>query len=148
MSGNCDGILADAMIGVSYFTNLSRVDSDGTLVCSALPLAKGINIQRSGDFPGGAEEKGWWSARLLTSRATGLKVIGSQVACASPMAASMARLGITLDLHWFDYLLREHPAPRGAVITVFDRNGVVLATNDRQSRARLCRRRAEGRPAR
>src|SRR6185369_17122677 len=44
MSGNCDGILADAMIGVSYFTNLSRIDANGTFVCSAVPLAKGINI--------------------------------------------------------------------------------------------------------
>ena len=44
MSGNCDGILADAMIGVSYFTNLSRIDANGTLVCSAVPLSKGINI--------------------------------------------------------------------------------------------------------
>jgi len=45
MSGNCDGILADAMIGVSYFTNLSRIDANGTFVCSAVPLAKGNNIE-------------------------------------------------------------------------------------------------------
>src|SRR5512146_1908058 len=46
MSGNCDGIMADAMVGVSYFTNLSRIDSKGTLVCSAVPLSKGINLSR------------------------------------------------------------------------------------------------------
>ena len=47
MNGNCDGILADAMIGVRYFTNLTRIDSNGTLVCSAMPLAKGIKRQDS-----------------------------------------------------------------------------------------------------
>jgi hypothetical protein len=46
MSGNCDGVLADAMIGVSYFSNLSRIDSKGTLVCSAVPLSKGISIAK------------------------------------------------------------------------------------------------------
>src|ERR1700679_3976868 len=44
MSGNCADILADAMIGVSYFPNLSRIAANGTLVSSALPLAKGVNI--------------------------------------------------------------------------------------------------------
>src|SRR6185437_6265641 len=42
MGGNCDAILADAMIGVSYFSDLSRVDAQGNLVCAAVPLSKGI----------------------------------------------------------------------------------------------------------
>jgi len=132
MNGNCDGVLADAMIGVSYFTNLSRMDSHGTLVCSALPLAKGVNIRDLSIFQEAQKKEGLVVSPLLVSRATGLKVIGAQVAIRKPDGSFDGTLGITLDLHWFDYLLREHPAPRGAVITVFDRNGVVLATNNPQ----------------
>ena len=57
-------------------------------------------------------------------------MIGSQIALHKPDGSFDGTVGITLDLHWFDYLLREHPAPAGAVIAVFDRNGVLLATND------------------
>ena len=33
-------------------------------------------------------------------------------------------------MHWFDYLLRAHPLPKGAVAVIYDRNGAILATND------------------
>ena len=46
------------------------------------------------------------------------------------MAASTAAVAITLDVHWFDYLLRAITLPKGAVVVVFDRNGAILATND------------------
>jgi two-component sensor histidine kinase len=131
MTGNCDGILADAMIGVSYFSNLSRVDAHGVLVCSALPLAKGINISDLQTFHDAQKTQGLVVSPLLVSRATGLKVIGSQIAIRKPDGSFDGTLGIALDLHWFDYLMREHPAPPDAVITVFDRNGAVLATNDK-----------------
>src|ERR1700754_2831827 len=43
MNGNCDGVLADTLIGVRYFSNLARIDENGQVVCSALALAKGLN---------------------------------------------------------------------------------------------------------
>ena len=85
---------------------------------------------------------------LLLSRATGLKVIGSQIALHKPDGSFDGTLGITLDLHWFDYLLRGHPVPAGAVIAVFDRNGVVLASNDARVGRRHGRCRAQGRRSR
>jgi two-component sensor histidine kinase len=130
MSGNCDGVLADAMIGVSYFTNLARIDANGVLVCSALPLAKGVNIHDLQIFKDAQKKDGVVVSPLLVSRATGLKVIGAQIALRKPDGSFDGTVGITLDQHWFDYLLREHPAPRGAAITVFDRNGVVLASSN------------------
>jgi two-component sensor histidine kinase len=130
MSENCDGILADAMIGVSYFTNLSRAAADGTIICSALPNAKGINIKSQGAFLQAQKSDGLVVSPLLVSRASGLKVIGSQIALHKSDGSFDGTLAITLDLHWFDYLLRQHPVPAGAVISVFDRNGVVLASNN------------------
>ncbi len=130
MNGNCDSILADAMIGVSYFTNLSRADASGMLACSALPLAKGINISTQVTFQQARKSDGLVVSPLLLSRATGLKVVGSQIALHKPDGSFDGTLAITLDQHWFDYLLHEHPVPAGAVIAVFDRNGVVLASND------------------
>ena len=46
----------------------------------------------------------------VISRATGQKVIGAQIALRKPDGSFDGAVGIALDVHWFDYLLREHPA--------------------------------------
>src|ERR1700753_110717 len=117
MTGNCDSILADAMVGVSYFTNLSRVDGNGTLRCSALTLAKGINIRDIGTFQAAKKANGALVVSpLLLSRATGMQVVGSQLGLKRADGGFDGTLAITLDLHWFDYLLRQQPIPAGVVM--------------------------------
>jgi two-component sensor histidine kinase len=130
VSGNCDAIMADAMIGVSYFTNLSRIDSSGTLVCSAVPLSKGINI---GKLPIFAEVKaahGMVVGTKSTSLASGRPVVGSQLPLHNPDGSFGGSVAITLDAQWFSYLLRSHPVPDNAVVVIYDRNGAILASND------------------
>ncbi len=135
MNGNCDGILSDAMIGVSYFSNLVRIDADGILVCSGLPLAKGVNMRDLSTFQQAQKTSGLAVSPLLVSRATGQKEIGSQIALRKPDGTFDGTIGIALDQHWIDYLLKLHPPPGGAAIAVFDRNGAVLATNDAKAGA-------------
>ena len=85
MNGNCDGVLADAMIGVRYFTNLTRIDANGTLACSAMPLAQGLNVKDYAMFQAGAEDRRHdWSSNELTSRVTGQPVIGAMLALHKP----------------------------------------------------------------
>src|ERR1700722_18481859 len=79
MSGNCDGIMADAMIGVSYFTNLSRIDANGTLVCSAVPLSKGINIGKLPIFAAVKASKSVVVGTRSISLASGRPVVGTQL---------------------------------------------------------------------
>ena len=131
MSGNCDSILADAILGVSYFSNLSRLDSGGTLVCSAEPVAKGVNIKNTPTFQRARTSDAMVVSPVVNSRSSGQSEIGSQIALHKPDGSFDGTLAITLGLHWFDDLLRQHPAPAGAVIAVFDRNGVLMASNDK-----------------
>jgi two-component sensor histidine kinase len=130
MSGNCDGILADAMIGVSYFTNLSRIDAGGTFVCSAVPLAKGINIHDKAIFQRLKTAKGVVVGMRAISQASGRPVVGTQLPLLKADGSFDGSLAITLDVQWFGYLLRAHPLPKGAVAVIYDRNGAILATND------------------
>jgi two-component sensor histidine kinase len=130
MSGNCDGILADAMIGVSYFTNLSRIDSGGTIVCSAVPLAKGINIAQQPVFARVKAAKGVVVGTRTISQASGRPVVGTQLPLLKSDGGFDGSLAITLDVQWFGYLLRAHSLPKGAVAVIYDRNGAILATND------------------
>ena len=135
----CDGDLADAMIGVDYFNNLSRIDDKGSVVCSALPLAKGINVADMVLFQDTKRSAAMAVSPQLLSRATGQPVIGAQVALRKADGSFDGAVGISLDVRWFDYLLRNHPLPAGAVMTVFDRNSVILATNDRKVAPALAR---------
>src|SRR5471032_191246 len=45
MNGNCDGVLSDTLIGVRYFSNLSRIDANGRVACSAMALARGLSVK-------------------------------------------------------------------------------------------------------
>ncbi len=68
---------------------------------------------------------------LLKSRVTGQPVVGAQIALRNPDGQFDGSVAITLDVHWFDYLLHNHPIPKDAVEMVFDRSGAILASNDR-----------------
>src|ERR1700742_1773993 len=48
MNGNSDGVLADTLICVRYFSNLTRIDASGRVTCSAMALARGLSVK---DFP-------------------------------------------------------------------------------------------------
>ena len=130
MSGNCDAILADAMIGVSYFTDLSRVDAQGNLVCAAVPLSKGINISKRPVFNAVKSAKGVVVGTQAVGLASGRPMIATQLPLHNPDGSFAGSVGITLDTQWFGYLLRAHPLPPDAVAVIYDRNGAILATNN------------------
>ena len=131
MNGNCDGILADALIGVSYYTNLARLDANGTLVCSAAPLSKGVNIADLQVFQDARASNTQAVSPLLISRANGQKIIGTMLGLRDADGRFDGTVALTLDVRWFDYLLQSRPVPAGAVVAVYDRNGAILASNNK-----------------
>jgi two-component sensor histidine kinase len=132
MGGNCDSILADAMIGVSYFSDLSRVDAAGNLVCAAVPLSKGINISKRPVFSALKSAKGVVVGTQAIGMASGRPMIATQLPLHNPDGSFAGSVGITLDTQWFGYLLRAHPLPLDAVAVIYDRNGAIIATNNAQ----------------
>src|SRR6185437_4842955 len=132
MGGNCDAILADAMIGVSYFSDLSRMDADGNLVCAAVPLSKGINISKRPVFSALKSAKGVVVGTRAIGLASGRPMIATQLPLHNPDGSFAGSVGITLDTQWFSYLLRSHPLPPDAVAVIYDRNGAIIASNNAQ----------------
>jgi two-component sensor histidine kinase len=130
MNGNCDGVLADTLIGVRYFNNLSREDEHGNVVCSAMAMAKGLNIGDYAVFKEAKKSTGMAVSNELISRVTGQRVIAAQLALHKPDGSFDGTVGIALDVHWIDYMMRASRLPKGAVVTVYDRSGKVIATNN------------------
>ena len=130
MNGNCDGVLADTLIGVRYFSNLSRIDADGRVACSAMALAHGMSAKDYDVFKAAQKTDGMAVSNELISRVTGQPVIGGMLALHKPDGSFDGTVAITLDVHWIDYMMRAANLPKGAVVAVYDRSGKVIATNN------------------
>lgn len=130
MNGNCDGVLADTLIGVRYFSNLARIDDQGRVVCSAMALARGLNASGYDVFQQAKRSPDMAVSNELVSQVTGDRVIGGMLALHKPDGSFDGVVAISLDVHWIDYMMRTANLPKGAVVSVFDRAGKVIATNN------------------
>src|SRR3569833_748650 len=130
MNGNCDGVLADTLIGVRYFSNLARADENGRVVCSAMALARGLNISNYAVFQQAKKSSEMAVSNEMVSQVTGDRVIGGMLALHKPDGSFDGVVAISLDVHWIDYMMRTANLPKGAVVAVFDRAGKVIATNN------------------
>ena len=130
MNGNCDGVLADTLIGVRYFSNLARIDEQGRVVCSAMALARGLNASDYDVFQQAKKSPEMAVSNEMISQVTGDRVIGGMLALHKPDGSFDGVVAISLDVHWIDYMMRTANLQRGAVVAVFDRSGKVIATNN------------------
>jgi two-component sensor histidine kinase len=131
MNGNCDGVLADTLIGVRYFSNLSRIDADGRVACSAMALAHGLSVKEYAVFKEAQKTDGMVVSNELINRVTGQPVIGGMLALRKPDGTFDGTVAISLDVHWIEYMMRAANLQKGAVVAVYDRSGTVIATNNK-----------------
>jgi two-component sensor histidine kinase len=139
MSGNCDGVLSDTLIGVRYFSNLTRIDAQGRIVCSAMALAKGMSVGDYAVFRAAQKTSDMAVSNELISRVTGQRVIGAMLALQKADGSFDGTVAIALDVHWIDYMMRAAKLPKGAVVTVYDRSGKVIATNNKDVGAAIAK---------
>jgi two-component sensor histidine kinase len=139
MSGDCDGVLSDTLIGVRYFSNLTRIDANGRVACSAMALARGLDVRDYAVFQAAQKTGAMTVSNELTSRVTGQPVIDAMLALHKPDGSFDGTVAISLDVHWIDYMMRAANLPKGAVVTVFDRSGNVITTNDKDVGAAIAR---------
>jgi two-component sensor histidine kinase len=139
MNGDCDGVLSDTLIGVRYFSNLTRIDANGRVACSAMALARGLDVKDEAVFQAAQKTNAMTVSNQSTSRVTGQPVIGAMLALHKPDGTFDGTVAIALDVHWIDYMMRAANLPKGAVVTVFDRSGNVITTNDKDVGAAIAR---------
>ena len=132
IAGDCDTILGDSLVGVRYFNNLSRTDAQGRVACSAMPLARGISIADMDIFKAASHSGAMVVSGEIQSRITGQNVIGAVLPLHRPDGSFNGIIGLALDVHWIDYMLRASALPKGAVALVYDAAGEILATNSPQ----------------
>lgn len=130
VTGECDRALADVLIGVHFLTNLTRIDRDGTVVCSALPKAKGIKADRAGLFITAKKTMAFSVSSQIISPITHGPVIGTMLPLRDASGRFDGAVSVGINTRWLDHILKARDLPHGAVISVFDRNGAIIAAND------------------
>ncbi len=130
VTGDCDRTLADVLIGVRFLTNLSRADKDGKIVCSALARAKGMQAN-SDLFQSTKRTMSFGVSGQFVSPVTHGPVIAAMLPVRDDRGGFQGVLSVGVNAHWLDYILKARDLPAGAVVTVFDHSGVIIATNNR-----------------
>jgi two-component sensor histidine kinase len=126
----CDAILSDALIGVKYFANISRLDAAGTNVCTALPLAKGASVASYPIFRRARVSHGFVVSGQIQSTILHRPVIAGMLPLYDKHGAFEGVMSVALELHWLDLMVRAHDLPKGAVVFVYDQSRNILASND------------------
>jgi two-component sensor histidine kinase len=126
----CDAVLSDALIGVKYFANISRIDRNATVVCSGLPLAKGRHVGDMAVFQAARQSGGFVVSGQIHSAILNRPIITGMLPLHDRQGHFEGVVSIVLELHWLDFMVRAHNLPKGAVVFVYDSAGHVLASND------------------
>ncbi len=130
VSAGCASDLSDALIGVSYFSNLARMDKNGVVVCSALPSAVGVNSAQQPIFQQARHVKKFVVSGEIQSVVLKRPVIAGMLPIYTESGVFDGTLTITLDIHWLELLVRSSDLSDGAVVFIYDAAGHVLASSD------------------
>jgi two-component sensor histidine kinase len=127
----CDSVLKEALIGVTYFSNLMRIGRDGTVVCSALPHAEALNLSALSIFSRARQAAGFVVSGEIPSAVLQRPVVAGMLPLRDAQGVFQGALSIELDTGWLDSLMRSHARSPGAVVFIADKNHHILGSNDR-----------------
>src|SRR5262252_3475989 len=123
----CNAVFTDLLTQHSSYVNLGVVDADGSVLCSALPIADPVYLGDRVYFRRALETRdfavGEYQIGLITRRATvnfGYPVLDDAGDVRAVVFAA-------LDLAWLSALARQAGLVPGPMLTVIDRHGTILA---------------------
>lgn len=124
--GSCTTTLRALAQDNPRYATLSVTDQTGRIICSATPIAVGIDISGLPQFRLARETGGFAMGEYAIGRGTGRQSLHFGL----PLpAARYGREGVViaaLDLQWLGQRLAEVPLPPGGSVLVADRKGIVL----------------------
>jgi len=127
----CGSILKEALVGITYFSNLMRIDRNGAVVCSALPYDKDLNLSALAIFGRARQSTGFVVSGEISSAVLHKPVVAGMLPLRNGAGEFEGALSIELDAGWLDSLMHTHARAPGAVVFVADRDRHILGSNDR-----------------
>jgi two-component sensor histidine kinase len=135
--GGCNHALNEALKGLSFFTNITRLDERGTAICAANTRALGFNAGSYPVWKKTVDGVGFQVSEQMVSRVTETPAIFGMLPLRDESGRFKGALAIAINVHWLDYMVQSKRLPSDAVIAIFDRSGTVIASNNRDISARI-----------
>jgi diguanylate cyclase (GGDEF)-like protein len=126
-AGLCNGTLADLREPYPYYTNFGVATPDGNIYCSALPLARAVNIADRSYFQRAMRSRDFGIGDYQVGRITGIPAINFGYAIRNEAGNIIAVVYAALNLSWLDQLAGGVELPAGSTVIVVDSRGTVLA---------------------
>lgn len=126
----CNSALAGALHGLTAITNISRTDTSGTVVCSALPGAIGRNSSRYPLWKAALGGTKFAVSGITQSTFLRRPVIYGELPLHDSLGRFDGMINIVIDVSWLDRMLAESPLPASSVVAIFDRNRRMIAADN------------------
>lgn len=136
---DCNQDLSSALRGLMFFTNISRLDSSGRIVCAASPRSVGLVTRDPHAWPGLANRNDFVVDGQTISRVTHKPIILGLLPLHSASGAFDGAVGIVIDVRWLDYMIRSSALPQGSIVALFDHTGTIIASNQFEAAAGIFR---------
>lgn len=122
----CTALVQDVLRRFPLYTNVAAVRPNGDVFCSAVPLARPVNIADRAYFQRVLETREVTASDYLIGRATGKPAITVAQPSLDVSGAVQAVVLVGVDLAWFEGFAATS-IPHGGRLVVIDREGTVLA---------------------
>jgi two-component sensor histidine kinase len=127
---NCNQDLADARRGISFVTNISRLDANGTVICSALPKAVGRSAAQRSVWASTLRSPSFVVSSQIFSPVANRNVIVGMLPLRNERGKFYGALSVAIDVRWLDSVIRSSQLPRDSVVAIVDRDNTVIASNN------------------
>lgn len=126
---DCSRALADALKGLSFFTNIARIDDKGRVVCAANPLALGRDVNHRAVWRLAMKSRDFVLSERIVSPLTDQPIITGMLPLLKDGKA-FGTIAIGIDVRWLDYMVHTSRLPEGSVVAIFDHNGTIIASDN------------------
>jgi hypothetical protein len=123
----CHDLLATLRASRPYIANIGVIELDGNVVCSGLPLSSPVNAADRSYFQRALSSEDFAAGDYQLGRITRVYSINFGYPVRDDNGKIQSVVFAAVDLSWLNRLADEVELPESSTLTVFDRNGTVLA---------------------
>jgi two-component sensor histidine kinase len=126
---DCNRDLSASLRGLSFFTNISRIDANGKVLCAALPssLSRTVSeplfqtVRKSNDFVVSGQ---------IYSPIVHRNVIAGMLPLRDAHHRFYGALSIAIDVRWLDFMMHSSQLPKDSVVALVDRDHNIIASDN------------------
>jgi two-component sensor histidine kinase len=125
----CSQILGAAKQKLEFFSNISRLDASGKIVCAASQATIGLSTRDPRAWAQLAARDRFVIGGGSVSRVTHQPIILGMYPLHDAAGAFQGAIGIVIDVRWLDFMMRANTLPDGSIVALFDNSGTIIASN-------------------